>query len=212
MEIELNDEQNNIYTEEINNHIVLRYKLQYFSKNYLKQPIFEKWFNKEKNTHGKYKGLYKCKNCNSFVYIEETNHYSFKCCENSHLEYICTYCGSVYYGDSYCCIKRGLKSDFREYLLDGSYSCTKGLYESAKAFPLVFHIAFSGTIFCALFLHRRGSNTLNINSSYETKDTSLSHIAKIIILLFILSYSILFYIPLSFIHFIYLYIFFKVIK
>ena len=64
--------------------------------------------------------------------------------------------------------KNSLKSDFGEYLLDGYYTCntnnTDGLIECAKAFPLVFHIAFSATIFCALFLHRRGSNFSNIDS------------------------------------------------
>ena len=215
MENALNCEENNLYTEEINNTIVLRYKLAYFSKNYFEQPIFKKWLEEEikKNEkEDKKKRLFKCRNCNCFIYdIDYIN--NIKCCEKPYFQYICRLCGSVFYGHSYCCLKKALKSDFGEYLLDGYYTCntnnTDGLIECAKAFPLVFHIAFPATIFCALFLHRRGSNFSDVDSCFESRLTTLSNVAKIIMYLLIFLYAILFFLPLSFAHLIYLIIFFN---
>ena len=208
MENELVGEENNIYTEEINNKIVLRYKLKYFSKNYMEQPIFKNWLNKEMKKYD-YKYLSKCRDCNCFVFGGSGK---VKCCENPYFESICMNCGSVYYGHSYCCLKTAIKSDFGEYLLDGYYTCnrdnTDGLIECAKAFPLVFHIAFTATTFCALFFHRRGTNRDNINSSFASRLTKLSKYAVIIMHLNIVFYTLLFFIPLSFVHLIYLFIFF----
>ena len=210
MENELVGEENNIYTEEINNKIVLRYKLKYFSKNYMEQPIFKNWLNKEMKKYGN-KYLYKCRECNCFVFGWSGEE---KCCENPYFERICMNCGSIfYYGKSYCCLKAAIKSDFEEYLLDGYHPCKSDnnedvLIECGKAFPLVFHIAFTATIFCALFFHRRGTDRDNINSSFSRRQTKLSICAVIIMSLNIVFYSLLFFIPLSFVHLIYLFIFF----
>ena len=82
------------------------------------------------------------------------------------------------------------------------------LIECGKAFPLVFHIAFTATIFCALFFHRRGTERDDINSSFSSRIIKLPKCALIIMSLNIVFYSLLFFIPLSFVHLIYLFIFF----
>ena len=121
------------------------------------------------------------------------------CCQNPYHQYICEYCGSVFYGHSYCCIKQGIESDFGEYLLDGYYSCnrnqTDGLIECGKSLPLVFQIAFLASLFCALFLHRRATNERGGKySCYMNRDTMLANIAKFLIIFFILIYSLIFWI------------------
>ena len=214
MENELIDEENNIYIEKINNQICLRYKSKYLSENFLNEPTFKKWLDgekKKKDNINIYNSLYKCKNCNCFSYkkyLEE-----IKCCEHPKNEPICSYCGSIFYGGSYCCIKRAIPESFKEYLLNGNYTCNiiqpYGFSECAKSLPLVFQITLSVIIFFILFLHRRGSNYENINSNYESRDTCLSGAAIFMMFLTILIYSLIFFIPFSFFHLIYLFFYFK---
>ena len=124
MENELIGEEKNIYTLQINNHICLRYKSEYLSKNYLNEPTFKNWLNgekKKKDNVNKYNCLYKCKNCNCFSYRDDRE--KIKCCENPDNNYICQYCGSVFFGGSYCCIKRAIEGEYRLYSFNSNYTC-----------------------------------------------------------------------------------------
>ena len=214
MEIEILTEESFFYTEQINNNICLRYKSGYLSKNFLHEPSFKKWLDgekKKKDNVAKYKSLYKCKNCNCFLYKNYNE--KIKCCNDPYYNYICEYCGSVFWGNSYCCLKKSIKGNCYLYILDGNYTCnimqTDGFFECAKSLPLIFHVTFSIVILLILFLRRRGSNPKNIDSNFESKNTILSCIAFFLMLFTALIYSLTFFIPLSFVHLIYLFFFFK---
>ena len=136
-----------------------------------------------------------------------------KCCENPDNNYICQYCGSVFFGGSYCCIKRAIEGEYRLYLFNGNYTCNikqpGGFLECAKSLPLIFSMTLSVVLFFILFAHRRGSNYENIDSNFESRGTILSNLVFIIMLLTVLIHSLIFFIPLSFVHLIYLFFFFK---
>ena len=151
MENTLVGEENDMYIEKINNINCLRYKEKYSGDNFLKNPTFKKWLNGEINKKGTCCYLYKCKNCNCFSYIKYDEK-EVKCCKNAKHEYICKYCGNIFFGASYCCIKNGFSGVFGEYLLDGYYNC-RDLHYYCKALPLFFQLIFIGSIVYALFLH-----------------------------------------------------------
>ena len=213
MENTLVGEESNVYIEDIDNVICLRYKENYSEANFIKDPRFKKWLKAEIKKKGKACFLYKCKNWNTFSYIKFTEK-EVKCCEHPYNQYICEYCVIIFYGHSYCCLKQGIQSDFREYLLNERYSCnteqTDGLIECGKSLPLVFQIAFVASLFCGIFLHRRATDEDGSQySCYMDRNTRLANIAKTFIIIFIVMYVFIFYIPLIFVHFIYLIIFFK---
>ena len=214
MENEILTEESFFYIEQINNNICLRYKSDYLSKNYLQEPSFKKWLDgekKKKDNVSNYKSLYKCKNCNCFLY--ENYMEKVKCCKHPYHSYICEYCGSIFWGDSYCCFKRALEEVCESYILDGNYTCnimqTYGFQACIKSLPLMFHIIFSVLILFILFVCRRGSDPKNINSNFGNRNTILSSITFYIMLFTAFIYSLTFFIPFSFFHLIYLFFFFK---
>ena len=202
MENSIIDEEKNLCTEIMNNVRVLRYKQKYAGENYFKDPVFKKWFEEEFEKKGDKAYFGMCKHCNIFYILDR--HENIHCCDTYESESLCKYCGDIFYGHSYCCLRKALEEDFGEYLLDGYYTCNKdntdGLIECAKVFPLVFRCAFAGTLFCAFFLHRRGTNHENINSFYSDRLNTLALVAQFFMYAFVFIYCLVFYFPLSICH------------
>ena len=215
MENVLIDEEHDIYTKEVDNVTFIHYKPKYENENCMKIPAFKKWLDGEIKKAGKYSNDYnftKCDNCNFFHFTDFYGKYVI-CCEKHHYLNVCRYCGSIFYEHSYCCIKLCLVEDFSEYLLNDFYSCnvcqSEGLFQCIKSLPLAFHLTFSGTFIYGLFLHRKGTDHEDITSSYIYKGTNLSELAKYIMYMLILIYTLVYFIPISILYFIYLLIFFN---
>ena len=109
------DEEDEIYTKEINGIKCLYYKPKFKNQNITKDKRFKNWLKEEINKKGKICLLYRCDICNLFAYIKDRKERELFRISKDHScsdKYFCTYCGNIYIGESYCCAKRGLQSDF----------------------------------------------------------------------------------------------------
>ena len=202
------DEEEKVYFREINGIKCLHYKAKYNNQNIVKDNRFKNWLKEEINKKGKFCILYRCDKCNLFAYVKDYKEGQLFKNSNDHScadKYFCSYCGNIFYGDSYCCAKRGLKSVFYKFL----FGPNNGEFLYVFRFiPLIFNILFIGSIYFSLFLHRKYKVEDCEFSSYELKDTKLSNFAIIIAVLFILLNSFLFFFAFIIIHLIYLILYF----
>ena len=201
-----NDENEGIYTKDINGEICLHYKLNYANQNILTDSKFKNWLNNEIKKKGKNKYLVMCKNCNLFIYLKDSlGIFYIQCCDKKNFLNLCLYCGSFFKEGSYCCVKNGLKWSFGLLLFNGKYECFK--YEDVdtlKYFPFLFHLIFIGTFYTGLFLHRKLTVNNNPYENYTSKGTSISLTATLIGILFIFVQSIVYFFPFIIIYFIYI--------
>ena len=105
----------------------------------IKNPKFQKWLKEQIRKKGKGGELYLCDKCNIYCYLK----YGTKFEDNerhSIFNYVCMYCGHVFFGGSYCCAKNGLKCSFRDYLFQGSYAFTAE--HILKVIPYIFNLIF----------------------------------------------------------------------
>ena len=159
----------------------------------------------KKKEIGKDDYILRCNHCNIFIYHKNAD---FKCCHYTTYDPICLYCGSFFYGESYCCLRRSLEEVSSRYILDGRYTCNikegDGVLECLKSIPFIFNLVFIGTIYFGLFLHRRYKEGANEYSSYEVKHTKCSNMAIFIGFAFVLILSLVYFIQFIIIYFIYL--------
>ena len=202
------DEEDEIYTKEINGIKCLYYKPKFKNQNITKDKRFKNWLKEEINKKGKICLLYRCDICNLFAYIKDNKERALFRISKDHScsdKYFCTYCGNIYIGESYCCAKRGLHSKFYIYFFrpnDDEFS------DNNRYIPLLFNILFIVSIYFALFLHRKLKVGVKEFSCYENKTTKLSKFAIIIAVLFILLNSFLYFFVFIIIYFIYIILYF----
>ena len=202
------DEEEQVYFQEINGIKCLHYKVKYNNQNIVKDNRFKNWLKEEINKKGKFGNLYRCNKCNLFAYVKDYKEGQLFKNSNDHScadKYFCSYCGNIFYGDSYCCAKRGLKSDF--YICFFGPSSGDSL-EAIKYIPLLFNIVFIGSIYFSLFLDRKLKVKYDEFSCYGFKSTKLSEFAIKIGYLFIFLNSFLYFFVFIIIYFIYLILYF----
>ena len=217
MEYSLVDSEEGIYIKNINGINCLHYKIDYPEQNFFKDNRFKKWLNEEIKKKGKTDYIFMCTKCNIFAYLSGNDEImSFYHCNDSSLssmKLLCLYCRKTFSAGKYCCARRGIISDFQDYLLDGCYSCifTKNsdLRDCIKSIPFIFNLIFIGTIFYGLFLHRKIKVGNDKYINYEIKGTKLSGISIVFAALFFLIHSFVYFFSFSIIYFIYLIIFCK---
>ena len=208
MENELIADEDKVYIKEINGIRGIHYKINYNNQNFLKDERFKKWLNEEKIKKGKSAPLYKCKNCDIFLYGEYDEVKSFPHCDKFIFdELICSFCGKLYHGYSYCCPKRGLTDDFLFFFFNTFYI---DFLDCGKYIPLFFNIIFIGNIFYSLFLHRKYKIENNEFGCYDDKWTKPSIFTRIIALLFALILSFVYFFGFIIIYFIFLILYFIV--
>ena len=159
MENELIEENQDIYTKEINGEICLFYKPTYYGKNILKDPKFKTWINEQEKLKGKNKLLFKCNSCNFIFYLRNNEEIkSINCCEKSRINfwYICTYCGDNFSFSYYCCKRIAIKWILASTFLNGIYFDNHdNIINSIKLVPLIFHILFVYLFFEAFFFRTK---------------------------------------------------------
>ena len=159
MENELIEENQDIYTKEINGQICLYYKPTYSGQNLLNHIQFKTWLNEQEKIKGKSKLLFQCYSCNCITYLKNIKEIeSINCCEDSRIcfWYICTYCGGNFTFANYCCSRIAFKWEFATTFLNGHYFDKKdNLFDQIKLIPLISNFFFVYIFFEALFFRRK---------------------------------------------------------
>ena len=182
---------------EIKGMKALYYKLQYPNAKVKENPYFEKWLNSQKNINGNNGIISFCKNCDLFFYFKNApkEKYTICCSYNSLGEFdsyghVCEYCGQIYFEDSLCCTKNGIKVACQKVLLNGQYF--NSFRNWIKFFPFIFLFAFSMIFLWGLFFYRRMKYKNDIFSSFIRIETTYTIIVMLFSLFLIIIYSLIF--------------------
>ena len=188
---------------------------KYTGKNLLKDPTFNNWYKEEKNKNNtKFRidedrnEIIFCSNCQNYLYDTNRSSNRIKCCNYPHQRRVCIYCGSIFYPQSYCCLRNSIKYSFREYLIDGLYFCSWCGKDCIKSIPIIFKFLFVNTIINAFFFRRQ--IRIEDFDTFGDKENLYFKFLKIVTYALEFIYLFIFYFPLTIAYIIYLYFYFQI--
>ena len=193
MEINFEDEDPSI--EIINNNKVLHYLVKDNGKNVKKVPVFKQWLDLVKSDHGDNGIICYCVNCHFFFYfenMEQKNMHNHSNCYSFDMAEFCEYCEELCSPHSICCFRAQYKIFKRIIYREFHLNREDYLY----IMPFIIIMFYFANIFEVIYYKRKKGQDINNIKDY-TKDGN-GFIG--IFALFLILYSLIFFIPYTYIY------------
>ena len=131
-----------------------------------------------------------------------------KCCNEEYYGHFCNYCDKIFFSESFCCIRGGIKLLYQTYILN-EYGYEKDILDCIKFIPIIFSLMFFLDVSCILFISKRRTIKNVIFSSYFIKESYGTFSFVIIGSLISILYYLIFLIFSHILYIIFLFLVFK---